>query len=37
LIPVAPFYPGAHIAAISGVNGQTGVALVEIYEIPEGN
>jgi hypothetical protein len=29
--------PGAYTAIVSGVNAQTGVALVEIYEIPEGN
>jgi hypothetical protein len=29
--------PGAYTAVVSGVGGQTGVALVEIYEIPVGN
>jgi hypothetical protein len=29
--------PGAYTAVVSGVGGQTGVALVEIYEIPTGN
>jgi sugar lactone lactonase YvrE len=29
--------PGAYTAVVSGVGGQTGVALVEIYEIPAGN
>jgi len=29
--------PGAYTAVVSGVGGLTGVALVEIYEIPEGN
>jgi hypothetical protein len=29
--------PGAYTAIVSGVNGQTGVALVEIYEIPVSN
>ena len=29
--------PGAYTAVVSGVGGQTGVALVEVYEIPTGN
>jgi hypothetical protein len=29
--------PGAYTAIVSGVGGQTGVALVEIYEIPADN
>jgi len=29
--------PGSYTAVVSGVGGQTGVALVEIYEIPVGN
>jgi hypothetical protein len=26
--------PGAYTAEVSGVNGATGVALVEVYEVP---
>ena len=31
---VVTLYPGNYTAQISGLNGMTGVAMVEVYEVP---